>query len=113
MGWTKPRILAHKNDWFDASLDNDGPACYEIGTGGPRGGSLKWHYVGETVYERKRLSTYGRDGSHLSIIIRRHLKEGWHLYYRACACQSKEAAKRMQDNLLSRWEYDWNKLLNG
>jgi hypothetical protein len=43
MGWTRARLLAYKNDWFDASLDYEGPACCEIGTGGPRGGNLEWH----------------------------------------------------------------------
>jgi len=113
MGWTKPRLLAHGNEWFGGNLDHDGPACYEIGTGGPRGGNLQWHYVGETVNEKKRMARYGADGSHLSKIIARRLKEGWHLYYRAQACESKEAAKRMQDNLLRDNKYDWNRVSNG
>jgi hypothetical protein len=113
MGWTKPRLLAYKNKWFDASLDHDGPACYEIGTGGPRGGNLKWHYVGETINEKQRMTRYGTDGSHLSEIISKHLKEDWHIYYHACACKTKEDAKQMQDNLLKRFKYDWNKILNG
>jgi hypothetical protein len=45
-------------------------------------------------------------------MIRWHLKQGWHIWYRACACESKEAAKRMQDNLLMKWEYDWNHVGN-
>ena len=113
MAWTLPRLLAYGKEWFDLSLDNEGPACYELGTGGPRAGNMAWHYVGETSNERARMACYGRDGSHLSEIIRRHLKEGWHLHYRACACRSKKAARRMQDNLLARHEYDWNQMLNG
>ena len=66
MGWTGPRLLAYKNEWFDASLDHNVPACYEIGTGGPRGGNIEWHYVGETVNERQRMTQYASDGSHLS-----------------------------------------------
>jgi hypothetical protein len=112
MAWTKPRLLAYKNDWYDAILDHDGPACYEIGTGGPRGGNIEWHYVGETVNEKARMSRYGRDGSHLSKMINYHLKQGWHIYYRASTCASKEAAKQMQDNLLRRCEYDWNHVGN-
>ena len=65
MGWTKPRLLAYGNEWFDASLDHKGPAYYEIGTAGPRGGNIEWHYVGETANEKKRMSCYGRDGSHI------------------------------------------------
>ncbi len=110
--WTKPRLLAYKNEWFDESFDNDGAACYELGTGGPRGGGIEWHYVGHTVNERRRMSGYGRDGSHLSKIIKRHLRLGWHLWYHAIACDSKEAAETMERNLLKRWEYDWNQKLN-
>lgn len=112
-GWTKPRVLAFKNTWFDDNFDYDGPACYELGTGGPRGGSIKWHYVGETVGERKRMSEYGRSGSELGSVIRWHLKEGWYLYYCSQACTSKRGAKKMQDSLLSRFTYDWNAQLNG
>ena len=91
MGWTRPRLLVYKNEWFDASLDHEGPACYEIGTGGPRGGNIEWHYVGETVNEKKRMSRYGGNGSHLSKMINYHLRQGWHIYYHACACPSKPA----------------------
>ncbi|HYA17992.1 MAG TPA: hypothetical protein VEF06_11025 [Bryobacteraceae bacterium] len=112
MGWTDPRKLADKNEWFDANLDHEGPACYELGTGGPRGGGIQWHYVGETKNEKQRMTKYGRDGSHLSKIINRHLRDGWCIWYRATACATKEDAKRMQDNLLSRNKYDWNIILN-
>jgi hypothetical protein len=112
MGWTQPRLLAYKSKWSDASLDHRGPACYEIGTGGPRGGNIEWHYVGETGNEKRRMSRYGRDGSHLSKEINYHLRQGWHIYYHAWACSSKKAAKRMQDNLLRRRKYDWNRIGN-
>src|ERR1700689_4374165 len=100
MGWTQPGLLAYKNEGYDASLDHKGPACYEIGTGGPRGGNIEWHYVGETVNERQRMTQYASDGSHLSKMINWHLKQDWHIWYHACACRTKEAAKGMQDNLL-------------
>lgn len=112
MGWTNPRLLADRNQWFDIALDHEGPACYEIGTDGPRGGDIKWHYVGETQNEKWRMTKYGRDGSHLSKVIRSHIRNGMCIYYRAWAHPSKVAAKHMQDNLLRRWEYDWNSILN-
>ena len=59
------------------------------------------------------MTRYGSDGSHLSKIIHRHLKDGRHIYYHACAYKTKGAAKQMQVNLLGRWEYDWNRLFNG
>ncbi len=110
--WTKPRLIASRSGWSSLCLDHDGPACYELGTGGPRGGAIQWHYVGETANERQRISCYARSGSHLSHVITWHLKEGWYLYYRAKACTSKALARTMQDNLLSRFRYDWNQKLN-
>lgn len=112
MRWTNPRLLADRHEWYSASLDNDGPCCYEIGTGGSRGGRIQWHYVGETVNERKRISTYGRSGSHLAKTIDNHLRRGWLIYYRAVICESKTHAKRLQDNLLRSFRYDWNRIGN-
>jgi hypothetical protein len=110
--WTKPRLIAYKNQWFDDSFDYTGPACYELGTGGPRGGNIQWHYVGETNNESQRIRKYAEDGSHLSKIIDWHLRQGWHLYYRSRACTTKKEAKQMQDNLLAGYRYDWNDKLN-
>jgi hypothetical protein len=69
-------------------------------------------YVGETSNEKRRLAAYAQHGSHLSDIIDEHLKDGWHLYYHACAARSKLKAVAMQNNLLRHWDYDWNILLN-
>jgi hypothetical protein len=112
MGWTAWRKIADRYEWYSAGFDYDGPACYELGTGGPRGGSIQPHYVGETGNERSRIQCYARDGSHLSDLIDDHLKRGWCLYYRARACATKADAKRMQDNLLARFTYDWNIILH-
>ena len=103
MGWTHPRLLASKKEWYKDNFDHEGPACYEIGTGGPRGNA--WHYVGETVNEKKRMSRYGADGSHLSKKINYPWRFGGNgtSTTNACACPSKGAAKQMQDNLLGRW----------
>lgn len=108
--WTVLRKIADKDYWYTEILDYDGPACYELAIAGPRGGSPRIVYVGETGNERNRLTCYARHGSHLSSIIDAHLANGWHLYYRAQALASKEAAKRMQDNLLARHRYDWNRV---
>ena len=110
--WTNWRKIATRRDWFDDELDWDGPACYELALVGPRGGGLRVVYVGETSNEKRRVATYARHGSHLSEIINSHLRDGWHLHYRACAGRSKSAAVAMQNNLLARWEYDWNVQLN-
>lgn len=111
--WTRWLRIATRDEWFDDALDWDGPACYELGLGGPRSGVKHIVYVGETINERRRVATYARSGSHLATIIRSHLKDGWVLYYRAQSKRSKAAARRMQNSLLSRYEYDWNLQLNG
>jgi hypothetical protein len=112
MRWTSWRLLADKRTWYDEDFDWEGPACYELGTGGPRGGSIEPHYVGETTNERRRIAAYARHGSHLADIIDDHLRRGWCLYYRAISYPSKPRAKMLQDNLLGRFEYDWNVVLN-
>jgi hypothetical protein len=110
--WTDWRCIAFGREWYDEPFDYTGPACYELGTGGPRGGSIQPHYVGETKNERDRIACYARSGSHLSKTINWHLRQGWALYYRSRAYPSKALAKQAQDNLLARWIYDWNRLLN-
>lgn len=106
--WTRWRKLADNNSWYDHEFDYDGPACYELGIGGPRGGNIQPVYVGETSNEKRRITAYARHGSHLSGIIDSHLRRGFNLYYRAQALSSKAVAKRMQDNLLNGYTYDWN-----
>jgi hypothetical protein len=113
MSWTRWRKLADRQGWYDDVFDYDGPCCYELATGGPRGGDIQPHYVGETSNEKKRMCQYGRDGSHLSRIINRYLKDGWSLYYHAYCTDSKEKAVEMERNLLARHKYDWNSMLNG
>lgn len=108
MGWTKWRKIADKNYWYDEDFDYEGPACYELAIGGPRGGNIDIKYAGETKNERSRISAYASHGSHLSEIIDWHLKKGYVLYYRAQSKKSKAAAKIMQNNLLEEYNYDWN-----
>jgi hypothetical protein len=107
--WTGLRKIADAHAWYTDCFDHEGAACYELVLAGPRGGSPRVVYVGETGNERARLSCYARNGSHLSEIIDWHLTRGWTLYYRAQALGSKEAAKRMQDNRLARYSYPWNR----
>lgn len=110
--WTEWRKLADSRHWYPEELTWDGPACYELGIGGPRKGAMRTVYVGETDNERRRLSCYARSGSHLAELIDAHLDEGWCLYYRAQARPSKREALAMQNRLLARFWYEWNKQLN-
>jgi len=112
LSWTKWRLLAGGDIWYDDELDHNGPACYEHSIGGPRGGDRKIVYCGHTINERERMSSYGREGSHLAKVIRSHLNESWFLYYRARALQTKEQAEAMERRMLTRFDYDWNIALN-
>jgi len=112
MSWTDWRLLATRNEWLSDFLDYNGPSCYELATGGARGGRIQTHYVGETKHEKDRMARYGYDGSHLSEIIHWNLKRGWNLYFHGWTLPSKEAAIAMQNRLLCRHRYDWNYLLN-
>jgi len=106
--WTEWRKLADKKYWYPNEFDYEGPACYELGIGGPNYDNIQPVYVGETSNEKERLSIYARHGSNLADIIEYHLNRGFTLYYRAQALPSKEDAKNMQDNLLRRYKYPWN-----
>lgn len=112
MGWTRARRLACKGEWEDDKFDCDGPVCYELGTAGPRGGSIQWHYVGHTINEKSRMGCYGRDGSHLADIINQHLNDGWWLFYRSWAFDTKQDAAAMERRRLKSKDYDWNIILN-
>lgn len=112
MPWTTWRKLAERSEWYDDQFDWNGPACYELSIAGSRGGNRRIVYVGETANERRRMVTYGRDGSHLASIIQTHLRNGWALWYRAQTMSSKEAAIAMQQRMLDRFQYDWNIQLN-
>lgn len=113
MGWSGWRKLADKHEWYDEKFDYDGPTCYELAIRGPRGGGHITVYCGHTVNEDRRMRTYGRDGSHLAEIIHRHLKDGWHLYYRGSCCGSKKLAEAMERRMLAKFDYRWNIILNG
>lgn len=112
MRWTNWRKIADRDHWYDDELDWDGPACYELGLRGPRGGRHKTVYVGETINERSRILCYAKNGSHLSSLIDEALERGWYLYYHAILCQTKETAVALQNRLLYRYYYEWNKKLN-
>jgi len=51
----------------------------------------RWHYVGETANEKKRMSRYGADGSPLSKMINYHLRQEWLIYYHAVPARRKKA----------------------
>jgi hypothetical protein len=111
--WTAWRKIADRQGWYGDLLDWNGPACYELAIAGSREGALRIVYVGETSNEKRRVIAYAARGAHLSEIINWHIRDGWCLFYRAQAMTSKEGVAQMQNNLLARWQYDWNIQLNG
>lgn len=112
MSWTAWQLLADRNHWYADTLDYEGASCYELGTGGPRGGNVRPHYVGETENEKARRQQYAPHGSHLSKLIDRHLRDGCCFFYRGWAVGSKREAVAMQNRLSKQYGYDWNILLN-
>jgi len=88
--------VAAKGFWHDDDFDYDGPTCYELAIRGPRGGQHTTVYCGHSKNEDGRMLDYGSNGSHLQDIIARHLKDGWHLYYRGWCCSSKKEAEAME-----------------
>jgi hypothetical protein len=110
--WTRWQKIADRTHWYDDALDWEGPACYELGIAGPRGGDLRIVYCGETINEKRRIIAHASHGSHLSKIIKYHLKIGWNLFYRAQTKNLKRDAIRTQNALLAQFKYDWNIRLN-
>ena len=112
MRWTSWRKLAEGNKWYDDTFDWEGPACYQLGLAGPRGGNMKIMYVGETKNESIRMSQYGAAGSHIKREISKSIKNGWTLWYRAQAFKTKKDAKAFQDRQLGQNDYPWNVIKN-
>ena len=112
MAWTAWRLLAQGSAWFDEDFDYGGAACYELSIAGPQGGNRHIVYCGHTGNEEQRMTRYGRDGSHLAKIIRKHLRGGWTLYYRGWSCASKKHADEMERRQLKKFEFPWNLILN-
>ena len=108
MAWTVPVKIADRKRAYLDRLTWNGPACYELEIYHPETRQRQIVYVGETVNEAARMKAYATHGSHLAYDIDWHLRRGWVLRYRARAAKSKKAAVKMQNNLLARYDYDWN-----
>ncbi|MFZ4580834.1 MAG: hypothetical protein ACOYOB_20825, partial [Myxococcota bacterium] len=63
----------------------------------------------ETSNERRRISEYGRSGSHLNRHVDSVLSAGKCIWYRAIAVNSKADARVLQDRLLAKFGYPWNR----
>lgn len=100
--WTEWRKIAEGKLWSPEVIDHCGPACYELGIGGPRSRkTIMPIYVGETDNEKRRVTYHARLGGHIGRELSDALRKGFSLYYRAQALPTKSAAKRMQDRLLA------------
>jgi hypothetical protein len=106
--WTAWKKLADRRQWYSAALPDPEPGCYELATGGPRGGNLVIQYIGETGNLRSRLRSYGQTGSHLGVLIDAELRRGSSLFFRVYRRSCKEEAVAMEYRQLRRWLYQWN-----
>ena len=111
--WIEPRLIAISDEWYPNALHYDGPSCYELGSLGYRERYIRWHYVGETGNERRRIKGYATHGSHKADRIDEILAEGRKLYFHSYKCPTKEQAVMMQNKLLAIHNYPWNRMLNG
>lgn len=105
--WTEWRRLAKGRVYCDEDADN-GPGCYELGFGSKSGGAMSPKYAGETDDLKRRLTEHGSDRSQLTEKMGKYLRNRYILSCRWQKTQSKMEAKRMQDNLLQSYEYEWN-----
>jgi hypothetical protein len=108
MGWSRWRKLCDEDYLYNEHLDWDGPVCYELALGGPRGGGLEIVYVGESGNARQRLSRHGLERSHLRETIRAYLRQGWCVFCRVQRKESKSEAVRLQNSRLAKYSYPWN-----
>ena len=98
--WSNWIKLAGKGYWIDYKNAYNGPACYDLGIGGPNYGNIIPVYVGETKNEKRRISKYAKGESHLLEIINKHMENDFTLYYRAQAKSSKAEAKKCRTAFL-------------
>jgi hypothetical protein len=106
--WTNWKKIAKSNECYLDDVIYTGASCYELGVKQWLIEDIQPVYVAETSNEKRRISCYATHGSHLNNIINEHLKMGHALYYRTKAKRPKKEAKKMQDFLLAKYEYDWN-----
>ncbi|KAL1563300.1 protein EFFECTOR OF TRANSCRIPTION 2-like [Salvia divinorum] len=127
--WKK---LIGGSDWKEHSLGKEGaeryrtqnlpnhtsPGAYELGiaTSASRNldsASVVPVYTGEASNVRARLQSYGRGGAHLASLFADIFIRGLPIVYRWAPMESKEAAQRMEAELLQSYDYAWNKRSNG
>ena len=74
-------------------------------------------YVGSTCRGRgslgQRIKEYCRDGSHKSHFINRALFQGYEFWVRVKVSADKDDSGEMENKLLDKYDYAWNKRLNG
>ncbi len=113
MGWSKWIFIADIDSYIQQNLPEwQGPGCYELALSRKNGRTRKIVYIGETSNIRNRIYSYASYGSHIQYLIDDALKAGNFLYYRFQKKATKDDAILMQNNLLLKFNYEWNYLLN-
>lgn len=110
MRWSRWIFLADYTGYEPCNYD--GPGCYELAIGGPRGGNLVIKYIGETSNISRRMRDYGHGagGSHHAARIFMELRGGKSIFYRFIKTNSKIEAKKLQDLFKNNnpEKYPWN-----
>ena len=115
MGWTHWNKLANQTEYYSDDIDYSGPAVYELGVLRRYGKSITPVYVGETRDLKRRMKDYATTGSHLKSYANKYWRMGYTVYFRFQYADSKEEAKKLQDELLKRHgleRYPWNNNFN-
>lgn len=115
MGWTHWDKLANKDEIFNDGIEYDGHSVYELGVRRRYGKYVTPVYVGETNNLKRRMGEYATTGSHLWSYASKYWRMGYTVYFRFQYADSKEEAKKLQDELLKRHgleRYPWNNNFN-
>jgi len=107
--WSEPRILCTANADFMLNEPYTGPAVYLIGVLG--GESPK--YVGMTSNLAERMRSHSSLNSHIASYIRAELRLGRILTYKYCGQPSDSHAGKLEQMLLSEYQFEWNTLGQG
>ena len=107
--WTTWKKLAYSDKYYNIPK-YDGPACYQLRIGGPRGGNSHTVYVGETKDLNYRIRTYAVGGSHIAVKILLEMRQGNMIEYKYTPAATKDVAKKIQDYLKDNYPdaFAWN-----
>jgi hypothetical protein len=110
------RLPAHAvSQWFSGAAllagrapSHDGPICYELATRKSDSSQSQRMYVGESQNGTRRVTAHLRGHTSLRNHIERASDEGELLMYRIWPAPTKDAARQLERELLTEYDYPWN-----